>query len=95
MLLAVAVFASAVGVSCSWAQGTNPPENSRQNAVTVEELQMERAIQQREQFQQLQQLNRQQDRNDLRYRPERLQVPVIRPSCRSSVYGSSISAGCR
>ena len=37
----------------------------------------------------------QQDRDRMGYHPERLEVPVMRPNCTTSVYGSSLSAGCR
>ncbi len=94
-LLLIAACTMCGASSGSLAQVPTLQQKSQSEAVTVEELQAERAIRQREQVQQLQQRNRQQDRNDMRYRPERLEVPVIRPSCSSSVYGSSVSAGCR
>ena len=94
-LLLIAACTMCGASSGSLAQVPTLQQKSQSETVTVEELQAERAVRQREQFQQLQQLNRQQDRNDMRYRPERLEVPVIRPSCSSPVYGSSVSAGCR
>lgn len=59
------------------------------------DLQIQESIERRHDFQQLQQIQRQQDRDQLRYRPERPEVPVMKPSCTTSVYGSSVSAGCR
>jgi len=59
------------------------------------DLQIQESIDRRQAFQQLQQLQRQQDRDAVRYRPERLEVPVMKPSCTSSVYGTGLSSGCR
>ncbi|WP_187971912.1 hypothetical protein [Aquibium microcysteis] len=57
--------------------------------------QIQESIARREAYQQLQQLQRQQDRDATRYRPDRLEVPVMKPSCTSSTYGSAGPANCR
>lgn len=66
-----------------------------QRTTPLVDLQIQESIDRRQAYQQLQQLQRKQDRDAVRYRPERLEVPVMKPSCTSSVYGSSLSAGCR
>ena len=57
--------------------------------------QIQESIARREAYQQLQQLQRQQDRNATRYRPEPLDVPVMKPSCTTSTRGSSNASNCR
>lgn len=68
---------------------------SPQRTTPLVDLQIQESIDRRQAYQQLQQLRREQDRNATRYRPERLDVPVMKRSCTTSVYGSSLSSGCR
>lgn len=68
---------------------------SPQQTTPLVDLQIQESIDRRQAYQQLQQLQRQQDRDAVRYHPERLDVPVMKPSCTTSVYGSSLSSGCR
>jgi hypothetical protein len=78
---------------------TAPPivgtSGSTQRTTPLIDLQIQQAIDRREAFEQLQRLHRQQDRDAVRYRPERLEIPVMKPSCSSSIHGSSLSSGCR
>jgi len=78
---------------------TAPPivgtSGSTQRTTPLMDLQTQQAIDRREAFEQLQRLHRQQDRDAVRYRPERLEIPVMKPSCSSSIQGSGLSSGCR
>ena len=71
------------------------PGASPQARLPLGDQQIQESINRREAYQQLQQLQRQQDRDATRYRPERLEVPVMKPSCTSSVHAGSLSTGCR
>jgi hypothetical protein len=64
-------------------------------ATPLVDLQIQESIQRREAFQERHRQELQQDRDRMGYRPERLEVPVMRPNCTTSVYGSSLSSGCR
>lgn len=57
--------------------------------------QIQESIARREAYQQLQQLQRQQDRDATRYRPEQLEVPVMKPACPSPTRQSRTTSNCR
>lgn len=101
---AIACTSLAVALSALPAVGhaqnvTAPPIGgatvSPQRVTPFVDLQIQESIDRRQAYQELQQLRREQDRDATSYRPERLEVPVMKPSCSSSVYGSSLSSGCR
>ena len=97
---AIALLATAMSMlsTAGLAQSVTAPPifgSSTQRTSPLVDPRIQESIDRREAFQQLQQIQRQQDRDALRYRPERFDVPVIKPSCTSSVHGSSLSSGCR
>ncbi|RST78731.1 hypothetical protein EJC49_25360 [Aquibium carbonis] len=93
--MALAVFPAAGHAQTVTAPPIVGTSGSTQRTPPLVDLQIQQSIDQRQAFEQLQRLQRQQDRDAVRYRPERLEVPVMRPSCSSSVHGSSLSSGCR
>jgi hypothetical protein len=65
------------------------------HAAPLVDQQIQESVQRREAFQERHRQQLQQDRDRMGYRPERLEVPVMRPNCTTSVFGSSLSSGCR
>jgi hypothetical protein len=94
-LLAVAFCAIPVAATAQTVKAPPIVGASPQGAAPLVDLQIQESIDRRQAYQQLQQLQRQQDRDAVRYSPKRLEVPVMKPSCSSSVPGSSLSSGCR
>ncbi len=101
-MIALPLLAAALAAMPAIAQSqsvTAPPivgsTASPQRTTPLVDLQIQQSISRREAFQQLQQLQRQQDRDAVRYNPKRLDVPVMKPSCSSSVPGGNLSSGCR
>ena len=64
-------------------------------APSIEELQIQRDIRQREEFQLEQRLNREVDRLNQRRSPIELDVPKMVPSCPQDRYGKRSTGNCR
>lgn len=95
LAFAALAWLSASTMTASAIELNSPAANNalarQQNADYLRAL---RSQLQREQFQQQQRFNREQDRNAIA-RPQNLDVPKIKPTCQTRVFGSNILKSCR